>query len=387
MTEVPETRYVAVGDADVAYRVLGDRPPDILIFNPLGSHLELTWDLPVFGDFYARIASIGRLIIFDRRGFGMSDAIPRDAIPTWEDFAEDAAAVVNTVGSEQATILAFGDSGPLALLFAATHPQRVTALFLVSSYARYAVAENYPIGVSSEVIDAIVEATQSGWGTRDFARLGMADISDEQLDKASAILRASATPRSAAAQIDYLLRSLDVRDALPMIQVPTFVLYPRDHPWFPLELGHYLVEHIGGSKFVEFPGSSAYLGGENAEFIADEITEFLTGERPAIEVDRILTTLMFTDIVGSTEKAASLGDQRWRSLLDAHDLAVREQLRRFRGKEINTTGDGFVVSFDGPARGLRCAKAIIEATGKLGVQLRIGFHGESARSGVTTSVG
>ena len=373
--EAPGTRYVAVGDADVAYQVVGEGPPDLLLFNPLGSHVELAWQVPGFDQFVTRLGSIGRLVVFDRRGTGMSDGVTRSAIPMWEDFAEDAAAVLDAVGSTRAAILASAETGPMALLFAAMHPDRVTALVLMSTYARYVVADDYPIGVSPEAVDAIVGMVQSGWGTPELVSLAMPNRAEdvEYVERAAAMSRSSATPRSAAAQYDYLLRSLDVRAALPLIQARTLVLNAVGSLLFPIALGQYLAEEIEGAKLVELAGNDMGFFGSDDTTIIGEIAEFLTGERP-VEVDRILATVVFTDIVDSTARAASLGDRRWRSLLDAHDRTIREQLRRFRGREINTTGDGFVASFDGPARAIRCSQAIAEAIGKLGVQVRVGLH-------------
>src|SRR5579864_6780825 len=375
MTDVPKTQWAAVGDADVAYQVMGDGPPDILLFNPLGTHLELAWHVPGFDEFARRLTSMGRFVIFDRRGTGMSDGVPRSAIPTWEDFAEDVAAVLDAVGSTQAAILASAETGPMALLFAAMHPHRVTALVLVSTYARYLVADDYPIGASPEAIDSIVGMVQAGFGTPELVRLAMPDRADdtEYIESATMMVRSSATPRSAAAQYDYLLRSLDVRSVLPLVQAPTLVLNAQSSLLFPVALGHYLAEHIEGAKFVELPGADMGFFGNDDPNIMGEIAEFLTGERP-VEIERILTTVVFTDIVGSTAKAAALGDRRWRSLLDAHDRAVREQLRRHRGREINTTGDGFVASFEGPARAMRCAQEIVEANRALGIEIRVGMH-------------
>jgi class 3 adenylate cyclase/pimeloyl-ACP methyl ester carboxylesterase len=305
----------------------------------------------------------------------MSDGVSRSAIPTWEDFAEDAAAVLDAVGSTQAAILASAETGPMALLFAAMHPDRVTALVLVSTYARYLVADDYPIGASPEAIDTIVGMVQAGFGTPELVRLAMPDRAGdtEYIERATMMVRSSATPRSAAAQYDYLLRSLDVRSVLPLIQAPTLVLNAQSSLLFPMVLGQYLAEHIEGAKFVELPGADMGFFGNDDPNIMGEIAEFLTGERP-IEIDRILATVLFTDIVSSTAKAASLGDKRWRSLLDAHDRAVREQLRQHRGREINTTGDGFVASFDGPARAMRCAQEIVEANRALGIEIRVGLH-------------
>jgi class 3 adenylate cyclase len=314
--------------------------------------------------------------MFDRRGSGASDGVPHSAVPTWEDFTEDVAAVLDAVGSKQTAILASIETGPMAILFAATHPQRVDALVLANTYARYLATEDYPIGVSPEALDWIIGTVRSSWGTPDLVRLIVPTRTDdvEGLDRMAAIQRFSATPRSAAAQYDYILRCIDVRDVLSLIQVPTLVLHSRDNLFVPFPMGRYLVDHIDGAKLVEFHRADIGLTvGDLASAVLEEITEFLIGQRP-VEVERILATVLFTDIADSTAKAASLGDRRWRILLDAHDRTVREQLRCFRGREINTTGDGFVASFDGPARAIRCARAIVEANQAHGIQLRVGMH-------------
>jgi pimeloyl-ACP methyl ester carboxylesterase len=371
----PQTRYVTVGDADVAYQVLGEGPRDLLNFNGLGQHIEFVWQLPEGAEFLTRLASISRLIRFDRRGVGASDGVPRNTIPTWEDLAEDAGAVLDAVGSQQTAIFAYHETGPMALLFAAMHPERVGALILLNTYARFLVADDYPIGITPEDLDARVELVKTEWGTPEHVRLFVPSRAEdwEFLDRLATLGRSSATPRMAAAQIDYILRHIDVRQALPLIHVPTLVLHDRDNSLVPLTHGRYLAEHIDGARFVELPGSDLGPYGANGPRIADEIAEFLTGERP-VEIERLLTTVLFTDIVESTSRAAALGDRRWRSLLDAHDRAVRDQLRRFRGKEINTTGDGFVASFDGPARAIRCAQDIVAATRLLGIELHVGLH-------------
>ncbi len=369
----PETRYVAVGDADVAYQVAGEGPFDLLYCYGLGSHIEVLWDIPVFAKFLTDLAAFSRLIFFDRRGTGASDGVSLNAIPTWEEWTEDIVAVLGAAGSKRTAILASADAGPMAILYAAMHPEMVSALILHNTSARYLEADDYPIGASPDAVDGFVALEATGWGTPDFTRLTNPSKADdaELIRLLSKVNRSSATPRSAAAQWNYILRSLDVRHALQLIPAPTLVLHVRESPYLPIAHGRYLAEHIDGARFVQLPGGDTGLANE---YLSDEVAEFLTGERPAVEVDRILTTLLFTDIVGSTARAASLGDQRWRELLDSHDRVVREQLRQLRGREINTTGDGFVVSFDGPARAIRCAQAIVEATGKLGVQLRVGLH-------------
>ncbi|MBV8296344.1 MAG: adenylate/guanylate cyclase domain-containing protein [Acidimicrobiia bacterium] len=374
--EVPETRYVAVGDADVAYQVIGDGPPDLLYCYGLGSHIEWWWEIPASAEIFVRLSSFSRLIVFDRRGTGASDGVPRNAIPTWEQWAEDMGAVLDAAGSTKAAIMATLDAGPMAILFAAMHPERVSALVLLNTAARYQIADDYPVGATPEAIDTIVELIVSTWASPDFLRTLSPDGANdpEYVRLTGKMVRSSATPRSVAAQYDYILRRVDVRQALPLLQVPTLVLHVRDSFFVPLAHGQYLADHIDGAKFIELPGRATSPDGEHTDMMIDEIAEFLTGTRPEVEIERVLTTVLFTDIVGSTSRAASLGDQRWHTLLDAHDRTVREQLRRFRGKEINTTGDGFVASFDGPARAIRCGRAIGEATTKLGVDLRVGLH-------------
>ena len=368
----PQTRYVAVGDADVAYQVLGDGPLDLLFCYGLGSHIELNWQVPVIAEFLDRLASSFRLIIFDRRGTGASDGVPRNAVPTLEEWTEDMAAVLDATRSSRTAILATIDTGPIAILYTAMHPERVHALILLNTAARFLEADDYPIGASTEAVDAMVAEVAASWGTPEFLAFANPSADPEFLHLTAKVLRASATPRTAAAQYNNVLRN-DVRQALSLIQVPTLVLQVKEQPLSPVEHGRYLAEHIEGATLVELPGGDLSFTPAN-HVIADEVAEFLTGERPVIEVERILTTVLFTDIVGSTERAASLGDRQWRSLLDAHDRAVREQLRRFRGQELNTTGDGFVASFDGPARAIRCAQAVIGAAGKLGIELRAGLH-------------
>jgi len=371
--DAPETRYVAVGDADVAYQVVGDGPIDLLYFNGLGSNVDHIWELPTLPAALRRLKSF-RLILFDRRGTGASDGIARNAIPTWEEWTEDIEAVLNAAGSSQTAVLAAYDGGPISILFTAMHPERVSALALVNTTARYLVADDYPIGMTPEIVEATVETIANSWGTEDLVRFAIPSVSEdvESIAANARAMRDAATPRTAAAQFNYLFRSLDVRQALPLIRVPTLVLHGQN-PLYGIEHGRYLAEHIAGATLVELPGVDLSFTSAVGE-VTDEVAEFLTGERPAAEVVRILTTVLFTDIVGSTAKAASMGDQRWRMLLDAHDRAVRDQLRHFRGREINTTGDGFLGCFDGPARAIRCAQAIVEATEKLGVELRVGLH-------------
>lgn len=370
--ERPETKYAAVGDADVAYQVLGNGPTDLLFCYGLGSHVEYNWQAPSFAAAFNRLASLFRLILFDRRGTGASDGVPRNAVPIWEEWTDDIAAVLDAAKSERTAIFATADAAPIAILYAAMHPERVSALALMNTSARYIEAIDYTFGATLDAVDGLVEVMSSEWGTPGYMALVNPSADPEFLNIAAQLSRASATPRTAAAQYTQLLRR-DIRHVLPLVQVPTLVLHGKEIWFLPIEHGRYLAEHIDRAAFVEVPGGDIAFTPANY-WVVDEIAEFLTGERPPVEVERILTTVLFTDIVGSTAQAASLGDQRWRSLLDTHDRTVREQLRRFRGNEINTTGDGFVASFDGPARAIRCAQAIGVAINKLGVELRQGLH-------------
>ena len=295
-------------------------------------------------------------------------------MPTWEDWADDVRAVLDAAGSQRAVVFAENDGGPTGLLFTAMQPERVSALILANTSARRLRADDYPIGLAPEAVDLVVEGTRFAWGNPDTVPMVFPSrANDPEFGQwVAKLMRAAATPRNGAAQFRYIIESLDAREALPLIQVPTLVLRTKDNRFFSSEQVRYLADRIDGAKFVEVPGGD--VGVLTSATALEEIAEFLTGERPPVEVDRILTTLLFTDIVGSTERAASMGDQAWRSLLDAHDRTVRDHLRRFRGKEINTTGDGFVASFDGPARAIRCGLSIAEATRPLGIDLHLGLH-------------
>ena len=354
--DTPKTNYVRVGEGDVAYQVFGDGPIDLLLSYGLGVHVEVIWEVPIWRKILTLLSSFTRLILFDRRGTGASDSISFDGVPTWEESIEDMIAVLDAVESTQTAIMATLDTGSNGILLAAMRPDRVSRLVLYNTSARYLVADDYPMGVPPETLDAMVELIANEWGTLDFMRLvNPTSAGDAEFMKLSTrMLRVSNTPRSAAAQYNYLLRR-DVRQALPMIQASTLVLHVKENMLLPIEFGRYLAEHISSAQFIELPGGDLSITESNIMML-DHVAEFLTGQRPVIEVDRILTTVLFTDIVGSTEKAALLGDQRWASLLDSHDRTVRDTLVHFRGQEINTTGDGFVASFDGPARAIRCAE-------------------------------
>lgn len=363
----PETRYVEVGDGEVAYQVFGEQPTDALVCSALGAQIDLAWDVPGMADSFQQLADVARVIIFDRRGSGASDPLTVSTAPRWEEMAEDLTAVLDAAGTEQAAVYATLDTGPSAVLFAAQHPERVSSLILSNTTARFLVDDDYPIGVAKESLDFTVRFIAERWGTDALTRGLFPSGTDDFIRSWSRMNRASATRRAAAAQFSYFMESLDVRAFLPLVQSPTLVVHSTGSPVIPLSHGQYLAEHIPGARLVEQP---------SADFFGDlvpDVIEFLTGERP-VDVNRVLRTIVFTDIVGSTERAASEGDERWGALLDAHNRVIRDEIRRFRGNEIKTLGDGFLLSFDGPGRAIRCAQAISAATERLGIGIRVGLH-------------
>ncbi len=371
--ERPETRYVEVGGAEVAYQVVGQGPQDV-VYVPGFGHVDLRWDNPVWAAFLERLTSFSRLILFDRRGTGASDAIPDTAMPTWEEWADDVRAVLDAAGSERAVVLAETDGGPTGLLFTAMQPERVSGLILANTTARRLKADDYPMGISVEAAHDLLERFRQTWGTADITRLAWPSrANDAEFRRwVAKETRAIATPKNAAAQTRYIIENLDARKALPLIQVPTLVLSSKDNRAYTIEEGRYLADHIDGARFVELPGGDLFVA--SSPTAVEEIVEFMTGERPPVEVDRILTTLLFTDIVASTELAEREGDRRWSELLSGHHKIVRSELHHFRGREVDTAGDGFFATFDGPARAIRCASIIRDGVGGLGLQIRAGLH-------------
>ena len=369
-------QYVSVAGADVAYRVMGSGPADLLYFFGLGSHVESYTDDPDLVSFLDALTSFNRVIFFDRRGTGASDGLASNAMPAWEEWADDLRAVLDVVGSDRTAIYAPLDAGPIAMVFAAMEPERVSRLVLDNTTPRYLEADDYPIGVPHAQVDAIVETLRSLWGTEEFLAITNPRLAeDAEFARSYARrLRASATPSTAAAQYRYILENLDARSVLHLIQAPTLVLHSRHNPLVPIEHGRYLASHIPGAKFVELPTHGLSPGARGLALVVEELAEFLTGERSVVELDRVLTTVLFTDIVGSTEHLASVGDRRWTTTLDAHDRTVREQLRRFRGREIKTTGDGFHACFDRPGRAIACATSITQTARDLGIEVRAGLH-------------
>jgi class 3 adenylate cyclase/pimeloyl-ACP methyl ester carboxylesterase len=357
--------------------VFGEGPIDFLFVQGLASHVDVAWEYPPVSRFFSRLASYSRVILFDRRGTGASDPVPLDALPTWEDWTEDVGAVLDAVGSERAAIQATFDAGPMGMLFAATHPERASALILANTSARFLAAPDYPIGFPADRADAIVAMVADGWGTEALALGGApSQAHDPEFRRwVGKLMRAAATPRAAAAQYRYLF-GLDARAVLPLIRVPTMVMHRSSFAGAPIEHGRYLAEHIPGAAFVEVPGGdmTAVTDPETIKVILDHWEEFLTGKLREPAPDRVLATVLFTDVVGSTERASQLGDHRWKELLDRLDDVARGEIDKVGGRLVNTTGDGHLATFDGPGKAIRCARSLIEAVQSLGIQLRAGLH-------------
>jgi class 3 adenylate cyclase/dienelactone hydrolase len=367
----PETRYARSGGVNIAYQVVGDGPLDLVLVPGFVSHLDLDWDEPRSAHMLERLASFSRLIRFDKRGTGLSDR--PGGLPDLETRMDDVRAVMDEVGSERAALLGYSEGGPLCILFAATYPERTSALALYGTYAkRRDPDDDYPWAPTRVEREAYAKRIEREWGWQtDMAR--MCPTADEAMERWwAARAHAAASPGAAAALI--LMNSeIDVRHVLPTIGVPTLVLHRSGDLDSRVDEGRYIAARIPGARFVELPGID-HVPWIDADQVVDEIEEFLTGVRPAPEPDRVLATVLFTDIVGSTERATELGDRRWAELLERHRVAVRRELERFRGREVDSAGDGFLATFDGPARAIRCAAAVRESVRGLGLELRAGLH-------------
>jgi class 3 adenylate cyclase len=367
----PETRYAKSGDVNIAYQVVGDGPLDLVLVKGFVSHLDLDWEEPRYAHFLRRLASFSRLIMFDKRGTGLSDR--PGGLPDLETRMDDVRAVMDAVDSQRAALFGYSEGGPMCILFAATYPERTSAVVLYGTYAkRRDPDDDYPWAATWEERQKYADVVERDWGNE--ADLGtMAPSADAAMVRWwHARARASASPGAAKALI--LMNSqIDVRSVLPAIQVPTLVLHRTGDRDSRLEEGRYIADHIRGARFIELEGED-HSPAVDADQIADEVEEFLTGVRRGPEPDRVLATVLFTDIVGSTERASALGDQRWRELLERHHAVVRRELVRFQGREVDTAGDGFLATFDGPARAIRCARTIGQALGDLSLEVRAGLH-------------
>jgi class 3 adenylate cyclase len=366
----PKTNYAKVGDINVAYQVLGEGPPDLVYVWGWLSHLDFQWTDPTVSSFLYRLASFSRLIMFDKRGTGLSD--PVGTAPTLEERMDDILAVMDAVGSERAALLGFSEGTALSAVFATTHPERTSALILYDGYCSGPMLESASADHTEQAKN--VRATIEHWGDGETMTWIAPSLGDSAVQRRfwGMFERASMGPGMALALWEANVR-LDVRDVLPTVGVPTLVLHHANSP-IPVEGGRLMAQLIPGARYVELPGRDHLPGAGDPEAIAGEIEEFLTGARAGGRPDRLLATVLFTDIVESTRRAAELGDSAWRQLRERHDTLVRSQLERFRGREVKQTGDGFLASFDGPARAMRCASSIVDEASELGIEIRAGLH-------------
>ena len=375
--ETPDTHYAKSGDVSIAYQVMGSGPFDVVWVQGFVSNVELAWQQQTLAAFIRRLAGICRLIRFDKRGTGMSDRV---GVAPLETRMDDVRAVMDAAGSTQAALLGSSEGGPLSLLFAASYPERTRALILWSSFPRIAWAPDVPWGLSEHQLQDDLDDTLRRWNDLELMVEmveAYAPNSDRQSKLAAAAAwRQSASPRDVEA-LERMNMEIDVRHVLPAISAPTLVMNRAGEDPINVEGSRYLAEHIAGARHVQFPGLDHMIAAGDTEPVLKEIEQFLaaaweTEETP--EPDRFLTTVLFSDIVGSSEKAATLGDRAWRGVLERHHELVRRHLVRFRGKEIDTAGDGFFACFDGPARAIRCGSAIAGAMPELGLQVRVGLH-------------
>jgi class 3 adenylate cyclase len=377
---IPDVRYAKTPEGvHIAYQVVGDGPTDLVWPGPGYSNIEYLWRLPTVARFLRRLGSITRLITFDPRGTGLSDRISGGDLPTLESRMADTLSVIKTVGSERAALWGFDATGPLSILFAATYPERTTALFVYASYARGSWAPDYPWTWTDERWDASLLESESRWGQPDYVEeytrwmAPTARLDQTDLEIWTSFHRATSPGTQLA--LDTMERETDVRHVLPAVHVPALVLHRTGDQVYSVEEGRYLAEHIAGARFVELDGVDHLPWYGDTDAILGEVDRFLGSVLDEeAEFDRVLATVMFTDIVGSTERSSALGDRSWQNLLADHDRIVRGFIARYRGREIKTLGDGFLATFDGPARAVRCALAIAQAVSNLGIEVRIGLH-------------
>ena len=379
----PETKYAHSGDLSIAYQVVGDGPRDLVHIPGLLSHLDMAWEHPKYRRFMERLSSFARVVVYDKRGCGLSDPVVEP--PSVEERIDDTRAVMDAAGIESATVFGCSEGASLAAFFAAAHPDRVNHAILYGSFARLTPdPPDYPWSIldlpsADQVIDTFRKTATEGWGEG----VTLILLAPSLLDTDDRVWwgryeRAAMSPRSAETLMLANLQ-LDLRPALPVIGTPTLVMH-RDGDTIPVGGGKYIAEHIPGARFIELHGDDHWPWVGDPDEVCDHVEEFLTGHRSPQASDRVLATVMFTDIVGSTERASKEGDRRWRELLDEHERLTRSELERHQGHEVKTTGDGVLATFDGPARAIRCATALAAATDRLGLPVRIGLHtGECER--------
>lgn len=374
MRDAPPVRYAQNEDVHIAYQVVGEGERDLVLVQGYLSHIDMDWEHPAMARFFSALASFSRLILFDKRGTGLSDRAV--GIATLEERMDDVRTVMDAAGSERAVLMGVSEGAPMCLLFAATYPERTHALVLHGGMARSTEAPDYPWAPPAEgAVEAAIELIEPYFFTGEDIELWVPSLGDDPQAKEwlGRFRRAAVSPDTLAGLFSMFL-DIDVRHVLPTLRVPTLVLHRHGDRVVNWRAGHWMAEQIPGARYVELSGQDHFPWFGDSDAVIEEIREFLTGVRVAPEPDRVLATVMFTDLVGSTERAASLGDRVWKDLLDAHDAAIRRQLVAFRGREIKTTGDGFLATFDGPARAIRCACAIRAAASDLHLDVRVGLH-------------
>ena len=379
MADIPEVQYTRNGDVALAFQVSGKGPIDLVFVPGFIGNLDLMWEFPPYARFLRRLASFSRLIVMDRRGTGLSDRLSPKEVPPLEVLMDDLHALLDEVGSERPALFGCFDSGALCTLFGATYPERTNALVLFAPAVVGAATQDFAWAWSEAKWSSYMDELESGWGTRPYAEKVFPvfnpslAVDDRAVDWWARFMRQAASPNAAMA-IERMWHEIDVRPVLPTIRVPTLVLHRTDDANMDVESGRGMARSIPGAKFVELAGADSYPWAGDQDAVLDEVEEFLTGVRHGPRSDRVLATVLFTDIVGSTEKAAGLGDGPWGELLTQHHKLVRIELGRFRGREVNTAGDGFLATFDGPARAVRCARAVADGVCDLGIEIRAGVH-------------
>lgn len=371
----PETMYARSGDVNIAYQVIGDAPIDLVFVMGWVSHLEYFWREPSFARFLLRLASFARLILFDKRGTGLSDRVPNNELPTLEQRMDDVRAVMDAVGSERAALCGVSEGGPMCSLFAATYPEKTLALVMIGTYAKRIRDDEYPWAPTPEHRQHFFDEIREQWGGPVGLEERAPSVADDPKFREwwATYLRMGASPGAALA-LTQMNAEIDVRQVLPSVHVPTLVIHRSDDRCLKVEEGRYVAERIPGAKYVELPGQDHLPFVGDQDEILDEVEEFLTGVRHTIEPDTVLATVLFTQVVNSKEHAERLGNARWYALLDRLREHARKEVEWFRGRELDMVGDRPLAIFDGPARAIRCATAISEYASRLGVQMRAGLH-------------